>query len=202
LTRAAIDERCHLPPPGTEPTLEEHFEINDKQVEPVRTPLAPGLTLYETPKGVTKFKIQGAHENTPIDVRGNKPILDAPTIKRVFQVKEKRLGGGAFSNVIQFDGNKPRDALALIVYGSDGKARDWVLARDLGGNLPNFGNDRDTCEYEYPGHVISQVGDKVRFAWVDSSGRLSPKSDEWEVIADTRVHAAPKPARQGLRPGF
>ena len=199
-----FDKQCHLPPAGTDPTLAAswHFEINDKQVEAVRTPLAPGLTLYETPKGVTKFRIQGEHENTEIKVGGNNPILAAPVVKRVFQVKEKRQLGGTFSSVVLLDKNRPPDALALIVYGSDGKARDWVPAPS-GGVATDFGHDRDTCEYEYPGHVISQVGDKVRFAWVDRSGRLSPKSDEWEVIADTRMGAPPpKPPKKGLRPGF
>jgi hypothetical protein len=199
-----FDDACNLPPPGTDPTLEAawHFEINDKQVEAVRTPLAPGLTLYEAPKGVSKFRIQGTHENTPIDVGGNKPTLDAPKIKRVFQVKEKRQLGGSFSSVIVLDNDRQRDTLALIVYGSDGKARDWVPAphKDI---AADFGHERDTCEYEYPGHVVTQVGDKVRFAWVDRSGRLSPKSDEWEVIADTRLKAPPpRPAKKGLRPGF
>ena len=120
--------------------------------------------------------IRVQHAAKPIDP------LSAPELKAVVRT-DTPSRRGTFVRVTATFTAVPADALAVILYGGDGKpvARSW--SRVTAGTVDVSMYASGSCIVQPIGTIESAVGDNIAFAWVDRAGRVSAKSAPIKIKA-------------------
>jgi hypothetical protein len=169
---------------GAEDAINKTWRFSDgkKQYEPVLVTIAPGLVVYQPPKGVTGTLtlLDGTTERAKLDRIADTPgKLAAPAIKSVKQMRvEERYGGFRFELHATLKTTMPKGAIAIVVFGvtkTGTVARSWAAATE-GQTKAQVAGSAGRCDPGVPGEVMSKVGEKVVLAYVDASGRLSALS--------------------------
>lgn len=157
------------------------WKVGSNYVRPTHTTRAPGLTVYTLPAGA-KLLVNDARTRMADVVAGDDAkLLAAPKLSaaRDEATLVQQTSGVSFiyhTLELELTERPPDDALALVIYGADGVARDWLRVdsdRQQHYSLSYAGN---RCATPVPGRVASTAGDKLTFAWIDSSGRPSAMS--------------------------
>lgn len=144
------------------------FRISGKLVEPHPAPLAPGLAVYPVPAGAAAVLLEDADHarQAEVTVAGDPTPLSAPRPTRAQTVTtayDGPRGRGATTRVdLELAEASPANAVGLITYGDDGKARVWVPVTKE--RTVTVSRSPARCEPRIPGSLESATGDKLRFA--------------------------------------
>lgn len=169
---------------GAEDAINKSWRFSDgtKQHEPVLVTLAPGLVVYQPPKGVTGALtlVDGKTERAKLEVTVDAPaLLAAPDLKSVVRTEVPvRYGGSRFEVTATFKTAAPKGTIAVVVLAvtkQGNVARSWASIGE-GATKGQVAGSAGRCDPGVPGEVISKVGEKVVLAWVDAHGRLSTVS--------------------------
>jgi hypothetical protein len=169
---------------GAEDAINKSWRFSDgtKQHEPVLVTLAPGLVVYQPPKGVTGALtlVDGKTEHAKFEVTADAPVLlAAPDLKSVVRTEVPvRYGGSRFEVTARFKAAAPKGTIAVVVFAVTKRgnvARSWASIGE-GATTGQVAGTAGRCDPGVPGEVISKVGEKVVLAWVDAHGRLSAPS--------------------------
>jgi hypothetical protein len=183
--RAGDWQSTHEGDPADHP--EWRFKVGKKSIKPKRTQLAPGLVRYDVPTKVkrTKRGTKVKLAELPVFVARKKakspkfraaaPVVTAVATTTYRGRREERTIVTAV-----LDAAPPDDAYGLIVY-EDGHAVSWVAV--FGSAMSRFEiyESPGGCALNPPGMRAPLIGGEVTFAWVDSYGRLSPRSSSVTV---------------------
>lgn len=161
----------------------------DKQPAKARV-VGPGLWVLPAPDGAWsladeagKVRLAGTHAATD-----PKPLA-APRITSVkfFSSSGRR---GTFESVtVNIKGPLPADATAIVVLDAQGAVRSWGNPRLTDTTQPMIAVgvfQSGSCTALPNGTVPTTGGDKIKLAWIDSSGRLSATTSA-TVIAEKPV---------------
>ncbi len=170
---------------GTEPTgglsgtpagpLKFH-DVN-AELDPVIHAIAPGLDLYQAPAASgPELQLGGTHFKRQT---GKAPdVLAAPIVTRVERIDDNSPNRSHLEVRATLKIGAPATALALVVFGvakAGNTPRSWVRVTPGATTLAVYGS-APKCSAEAPGTILSAAGDRVAFAWVDQTGRLSKLS--------------------------
>lgn len=158
--------------------------------EPTIQVRAPGLAVYLLPVGTDDVNLvdAGGRVRARAKRATNQPLLAAPVVTKV--VRRSSKSGGrrpSFTDEVlaTLDGKVPAGAVALVIYSADGAkpvARSWTrVGTDSAGPIVVYSSP-GRCQRDV-GRSPSAVKSKVRLAWLDGSGRLSPMSKPLIVAA-------------------
>jgi hypothetical protein len=142
-----------------------------KTVAPGVEVLQPAGTLLQDARGKKLLGFSRAKAATS--------VLEAPSVAAA--VRNASAAGQRIVEtlVVQLQATAPADRI-LVVFDKAGKvARSWAHATGSTRNIAVF--SKGGCALVAEGTTDSQVGDEVRLAWVDLSGRLSPLSPAIKV---------------------
>lgn len=160
-----------------------------QRTAPRVTPLAPGLERLQ-PVGTQLVDGKGASLLRFSAAKAAGPVLDAPAATAVVRTTSE--AGRRRMRVVSvaLATAAPADRI-LVVFDKAGKvARSW----GRGNGSPKvavFGSGG--CTLVANGTIESQVGDEVRLAWVDRTGRLSGLSAPITVTTTDRLGPGPTP---------
>jgi hypothetical protein len=145
-----------------------------RRTKPVVTTLAPGLVRL-TPAGT---RLEDSKQHTLVTfTRGTTPVaaLVAPAVTSLTYTRGRRM-----TSVTAVLTTAPADGY-LVVFDAEGKTpRSWGHATSTTVAVYSAGG----CHVVAGGTVPSQAGDKVRLAWVDMFGRMSPLTDPIQIASD------------------
>jgi hypothetical protein len=160
--------------PRTDDTSTWTFRVNDKDVAPVIEKLAPGLSVYRLPKGVTAAELtDGKTTLAKVTATTAKP-LPAPKVKRVeHSAPEPDERRGSSRTTVELVGNAPADAIAIVITDANGKALSFGRLAYGSGIQPYY---HGRCGVLPNDTVEPAVGQTVRVFWVDKYGQASAKS--------------------------
>jgi hypothetical protein len=150
--------------------------------------LAPGLAVYQLPAEGDqlvddKGKALVAVKRSTAEV----PALAAPAIKAITHITttHQSMHGGYQSRkmTVKLASPPPADAKGIILYNG-ATAVSWTHL------IPDAMKDTEftvyvgggRCSIQIPGQTDVAVGGRATIAWVDASGRVSPKSKELVVV--------------------
>ena len=165
--------------------------VDGKQrTAPVVQTIAPGLEVLQA----TGTRLDDASGKKLVEfARARSAVtLDPPKVAAVRR-SSSSAGRRTIQTVsVQLDANAPADRF-LIVFDATGKvARSWGRAYGETKVITVF--SQGGCTVVADGTVESQLGDTVRLAWLDLSGRLSTLSPPIKVTADPAgVDGRPRP---------
>jgi hypothetical protein len=156
------------------------LHVDGKPIAPKIDTIAPGLSLYRVDGRTGTLRLEdGARKSlaTGKAVAAKRTPFPAPVVKKLTNT-----AGGYHRNAAitaELDGAVPGGAIAIVMYDEKGTPRSWGLVtagkpitpflHTYCGTLPN-------------GTLGSKVGDKVKLAWVDEAGRVSPTSKVIEIV--------------------
>jgi len=146
------------------------FVDGKQRTAPAVKALAPGVEVLQ-PAGTLLQDAKGGKLLGFSRAKAATRVLDAPGVSAV--VRNRAAGGQRIVEtlVVQLDATAPADRL-LVVFDKDGKvARSWGRGIGSTKNVAVF--SKGGCALVADGTADSQVGDEVRLAWIDMSGRLS-----------------------------
>ena len=154
------------------------FVDGKQRTAPTVKTLAPGVevlqgagTLLQDAKG-GKLRAFSRAKTAP-------SVLDAPSVSAVVRNVSSAGRRIVETLVVQLSSTAPADRI-LVVFDKAGKvARSWGHGTGSTRNVAVF--SKGGCALVAEGTADSQVGDEVRLAWVDTSGRLSKLSPAIKV---------------------
>jgi hypothetical protein len=166
--------------PRNDDTSTWKLHADGKDVAPVIDVLAPGLSVYRLPKGVTEGElIDGTKTLVKISATTAKP-LPAPKVKRVKHSEpEPGERKGSSRTTVDLVGDVPADAIAIVITDAKGKAMSFGRLA-YGAGLDPYYHGR--CGVLPNGTVEPKVGQSVHVFWVDKYGQASAKSAAIKVV--------------------
>lgn len=168
LTSSSYDD------PGTDDTSAWKLRVAGQTIAPVIDVLAPGLSVYRVPKGLTEAELtDGTSTLAKIGARTGKP-LPAPVVT---SVTHSSPDGGRYRSsrtTAEIRGDVPADAIAVVITDAKGTALSWGRVNVPGAAVTPYFHGR--CGVLPNGTVGPKVGSRVRLFWVDKYGRASAKS--------------------------
>ena len=152
--------------------------------------IGPGLAVYEPPaagawtlqddKGTPSIKVEsGADAKAP----------PAPALKAVKYASSTNRRGQSTNVTVEINGQPPASAVALLAYDDKGAVMSWgkVWAGDPASKVSQFAiYYSGSCTVLPNGTRAINPSDKIKLAWLDASGQVSP------MVAATVVDATPK----------
>jgi hypothetical protein len=160
------------------------FVDGKQRTAPAVKTLAPGVEVLQ-PAGTLLQDANGGKLLGFSRAKTATSVLDAPSVSAV--VRNASAAGRRIVEtlVVQLQTTAPADRL-LVVFDQAGKvARSWGHGTGSTKTVAVF--SKGDCALVAEGTADSQVGDEVRLAWVDMSGRLSKLSPEVKVTTTTPV---------------
>jgi len=156
------------------------WKVGDHYVKPAHVTRAPGLTVYPLPAGATLLVNDARTRMADVVAGDDAKLLAAPkpSAARDDATLVETSHVSFIYHTLELDLAElpPDDAFALVIYGADGVARDWLRVdsdRQQHYSLSYAGN---RCATPVPGRVATAAGDKLTFAWIDTSGRPAAMS--------------------------
>ena len=138
------------------------------------TTLAPGLVVYQAPKAAKRIAVL---EGKLIRARSSftdsyGAALAGPQASRILHEVNQELVG--IKLIVSMSTPAPADAIAMIVYDARSRARTWAPVKAGATTVVVY--DDILCKSVPAGTIEPSPGDKITLAWVDSAGRVSPRS--------------------------
>jgi hypothetical protein len=136
--------------------------------------IAPGLAVYRPNSTAGSIQLEDGKQTLLVTTRAAKdapPVLGAPAVKQVIS-RQWRGRKPSTEVVVTLDGAAPATAVAIIAYDAKGKALSFgAVTKD---ELLVYSQHR--CETLPDGTTEPAAKQRITLAWVDASGRVSPKS--------------------------
>lgn len=163
----------------TDDTSTWTFRVAGKTVAPVIEVLAPGLSVYRLPKGVSEGELtDGKTTLAKVTTKTAKP-LPAPKVKSVKHSVPEPGERGSSRTTVAITGDPPADAIAIVI--TDAKGTPLSYGRlAYGAGLDPYYHGR--CGVLPNGTIEPQIGTSVRIFWVDKYGQASAKSAPINVV--------------------
>ncbi len=165
------------------------FAGKSKATTKVRV-LGPGLAVYEPPAGGS-WTLQD-DKGTPsikIEAGADAKAPPAPALRSVKYFSSMSRRGQSTNVTVEVTGQPPDGVVALLAYDDKGAVMSWgkVWAGDPVNKTSQFAiYYSGSCSVLPNGTRPINPSDKVKLAWLDASGQISP------MVAATVVDASPK----------
>lgn len=161
--------------PGTDDVSAWKLRDGGKDIAPVIEVLAPGLSVYRLPKGVSTAELtDGTKALATITATAGAKPLRAPKVTSVKHSKASdAMRKRSSRTTVTIAGDVPAGAIAIVI--TDAKGTPMSFGRiTQGGGLDPYYHGR--CGVLPDGTVEPLVGKTVRLFWVDKYGQASAKS--------------------------
>lgn len=155
------------------------LQVDGRALAPKIDTVAPGLSLYRLGGRAGALQLEdgsGASLATGKAVAAGRTPFPAPVVKKLTYTA----GGYHRSEAVtaELDGAVPGGAVAIIMTDDKGTPRSFGFVTAGQPVMPYL---HTYCGTLPNGTVVSKPGDKVKLAWVDEAGRVSPASKVIEV---------------------
>lgn len=176
------------------------FIAGGKKLAATKKVIGAGLVVYTPPPGTGPIRLRGAEDLVAVKRGADGKALDAPKVAGVTYHASTGRRGTYVSIAVELTGGVPAGAVAVAVFDDKGAIRSWG---DVSTMPPLEAGEKSrqvgvyasgSCVVQPNGFAPSNVGEKIAVAFIDASGRISPKTSATVVQAPPPSDSiAPRP---------
>ena len=165
------------------------FAGKSKATTKVRV-IGPGLAVYEPPAGGSwTLQADKGKDTIKISAGADAKAPPAPALMSIKYYSSMSRRGQSTNVTAELRGQPPAGIVALLAYDEKGAVMSWgkIYVGDPAAKTTQIGvYFSGSCTVVPNGTRPINPGDKVKLAWLDASGQISP------MVAATVVDASPK----------
>lgn len=165
------------------------FAGKSKATTKVRV-IGPGLAVYEPPAaGAWTLQDDQGKPSIKIESGADAKAPPAPALKAVKYYSSMTRRGQSTNVTVELTGQPPPGVVALLAYDDKGAVMSWgkIYVGDPAAKVTQIAvYYSGSCSVLPNGTRAINPSDKVKVAWLDASGQVSP------MVAATVVDASPK----------